>query len=86
MEIGSSVTNVNAAKIIATAQYNLALEQFIEGSGRCGGKQKIKIGSNIRLSGLGKRFSGIYYVTACTHSYEQTKGYHINFAVSRMGI
>jgi len=54
---------------------------FIEGSGECIGNPKLRPGMNIKIQGIGEKFSGIYYVKNATHSI--SKDYKVSFGVRR---
>ena len=56
---------------------------LISGEGMCWGRTDLQAGKVIKLDGLGKRFSGQYYVTAVTHRYRSDRGYYTHFQVQR---
>lgn len=74
------------AKKLAAAESQILLERFIEGWGSSGGNPRLRAGVNIKLTGVGDRFSGTYYITGSTHSYDQDQGYKTTFRVRRTGI
>jgi phage protein D len=80
-----NITSVEALQEVAKAQYESHLASFIEGSASLRGDPGLKAGVNIRLSGLGKRFDGIYYVTSSTHSYDDSTGYRTSIEIRRSG-
>jgi phage protein D len=47
------------------------------------GNPGIGAGTVVELLGLGRRFSGLYYVTACTHAISARRGYSTTFTVRR---
>jgi uncharacterized protein len=53
-------------------------ELFVQGSGESIGMPEIKAGTFIRLRGLGKLFSGKYYIQQCTHTINSS-GYRTTF-------
>jgi phage protein D len=55
---------------------------FITGEGTAIGNTDIRAGEVVELNGLGKRFSGLYYVTSSTHEVGP-KGYRTRFNVGR---
>lgn len=75
-----------AAGDVAKAQYQAALQSFIEGEGTLVGTPKLRVGINLLLRGLGRRFSGLYYVTRCVHRFSHDHGYKTRFQVRRTGI
>jgi phage protein D len=61
---------------------NMALD-FIQGEGTCLGRADLKAGIVVDITGLGKRFSGAYYVTSATHTFAPKQGYKTAFSVRR---
>jgi phage protein D len=76
------VRNQDAAETIAQAAAHEASGSFITAEGVCNGNPKLKAGVTVKLSGLGKRFSGEYVVTAATHHLSGNSGYSVTFTVS----
>jgi phage protein D len=68
---------------IAQAQLNTAALAYIGGEGICIGRTDLRAGTVIKIAGLGKRFSGQYYVTSTQHSYTPERGYRTSFRVRR---
>lgn len=54
---------------------------FIEAEGMCYGEPELKAGRMVKLTSLGKRFSGTYLVTAATHVYRADGGYMTAFGI-----
>jgi uncharacterized protein involved in type VI secretion and phage assembly len=71
-----------AAQSLAQAASDRMAGRFIEADGRCGGDPRVVAGAAVRLSAVGDRFSGTYYVTAATHVYGADSGYSTEFSVS----
>lgn len=67
---------------IAKGKFNDMTVTFITGEGEAIGNVDIRAGEVIKLDKLGKRFSGLYYVTSSTHVVDQT-GYTTKFTVER---
>lgn len=82
---GELVIDETEAGNIAKAKYNSLLKNFIKGEGSCSGNPQIRAGVTVELTGLGKRFSGIYYVVSTVHSIDN-EGYKTTFKVRRTGI
>lgn len=74
-----------ALEEMAKAKFERYQSSFIEGSARLVGDPDVTAGVNVRLGGLSKRFDGIYYVTASTHSYENSV-YSVEINLRRSGI
>jgi phage protein D len=70
------------AKQIAKGKFNEMAVDFITGEGTAIGNTDIRAGEVIELNGLGKRFSGLYYVTSSTHEVGP-RGYRTRFNVGR---
>ncbi|MBD2341681.1 phage late control D family protein [Calothrix sp. FACHB-156] len=68
---------------IAIGQFNDMAIAYITGEGNCRGNPQLRTGKVIEITGLGQRFSGLYYVTATTHTYSQEQGYYTAFTVRR---
>ena len=56
---------------------------YVEGHGTCIGDPELRAGTLVEIEGLGKRFSGSYYVTSTEHSYRPDFGYRTAFSVRR---
>ena len=72
----------SAADKLAQAVADRFEGQKIEASGSAGGNPKLLAGSIIKISGVGTRFSGEYFVTGATHSFSPSEGYSTAFTVS----
>lgn len=91
---GASATHVGDRPIVTQAEADqLALARFnqvalalIEGDGVCWGRTDLRAGTVIKIDGIGKRFSGQYYVTAVNHRYTAQRGYYTRFSVQRNAI
>ena len=68
----------NVARSILRSRAN----EFFTGTGRCIGQPEMRPGDNIRLSGLGQRYDGTYYVTKTVHTFNAS-GYLTEFSVRR---
>lgn len=56
---------------------------YIVGHGLCIGEPTLRAGSVVKIEGLGKRFSGRYYVTSTEHQFKKSTGYRTSFTVRR---
>ncbi|HBE16255.1 MAG TPA: hypothetical protein DEG17_25095 [Cyanobacteria bacterium UBA11149] len=77
------VHNKEEATQIALGQFNEMALTYITGEGTCLGNPELRAGKAIEIANIGKRFSGIYYVTAATHTYAREGGYQTQFTVKR---
>ncbi len=67
---------------MAKALFNKAALGLITGEGVCRGRTDLRSGKVIKINGVGKRFSGQYYVTCAVHRYSP-RGYFTHFTVRR---
>lgn len=67
---------------VAQARFNQSVLELMTGDGTCRGRTDIHAGQVIKIDGIGKRFSGQYYVTSTRHSYGPS-GYYTHFTVRR---
>ncbi|MDZ4722106.1 MAG: VgrG-related protein [Roseiflexaceae bacterium] len=56
--------------------------KFIEAEGVAGGNPKIVAGVQVKITAVGDRFSGTYFVTGATHTYNAQEGYTTRFTIS----
>jgi phage protein D len=71
------------ADAIARAVLNRLALDLVTGDGTCMGNPQIRAGTVVELRGLGKRFSGLYYVVGCSHVISAQRGYSTTFQVRR---
>ena len=55
---------------------------FIQAEGICLGDPRLKAGKKVKITGVGTRFGGDYFVTSATHTYSSKIGYETRFNVS----
>ena len=77
-----TATSQQEAKELAIARLENQAMEFISGSGSCTGDPRLKARTVIELKGLGKRYSGKYYVTSATHTINAS-GYKTSFSIKR---
>lgn len=80
--VNKPVFTEGEASQIAKGKFNEMAVDFITGEGTSIGNTDIRAGAVVELKGLGKRFSGLYYVTSSTHEVGP-KGYRTRFTVGR---
>lgn len=68
---------------MAQAVLNQKALSLIGGDGVCLGRTDLRAGKVIKIAGVGRRFSGQYYVTTATHNYTAQGGYRTQFQVRR---
>ena len=79
--VNCPVTSQAEADTLAQALCNELSGAFIEAEGVCYGQPELRAGKTIRLTSLGRRFSGTYLVTAATHIYRADSGYTTAFSI-----
>jgi phage protein D len=84
------VTSVNRpvfsqaeADQIAMNRFNEMAMAYVGGDGVCIGETKLRAGRVVKVTGLGRQFSGLYYVTSSTHTYLPQRGYRTAFTIRR---
>jgi phage protein D len=75
-------TQAQADDLARSRFKNMSLS-LITGDGLCLGRTDLKPGQVIKIDGVGKRFSGKYYLTSVTHRYAPQHGYHTRFEFER---
>lgn len=66
--VDAPVMSVEEAERLAKGELAKRSYEYLTGKGRVIGLPDLRPGDNVQLDGLGKRFSGLYYVTKVTHS------------------
>ncbi|CAG7640767.1 phage late control D family protein [Paenibacillus allorhizosphaerae] len=80
-ESNRKLDSVEHGKEIAKAKLNAASMQFITGSGTSIGLPELQAGRCIKLEGLGKKMSQVFFVSSVTHSIDEGSGYTTRFQV-----
>lgn len=70
------------ADIMAQALCDEIGGEFIKAEGSSLGDPRIRAGSSVTIKNLGQRFSGEYFVTSATHTYNAERGYETTFSVT----
>jgi phage protein D len=68
---------------LARSKLDRSTLKLITGEGICWGRTDLRPGKVIKIDGIGKRFSGHYYVTTAIHRYTSSDGYQTRFTVRR---
>lgn len=82
--VDAPVESDQEARDLAISLLRERAYEFITGSGQVIGIPDLRPGDNLELQGLGKRFSGEYYVKKVEHSLSASSGYLTNFDVRRV--
>jgi phage protein D/phage baseplate assembly protein gpV len=90
-EIWGKATRVVSDRPFATLNDGTAYAQavlddiagsFITAAGECKGDPKVRVGATVSIEGVGKRFSGDYYITAARHVITKVHGHVVEFLAS----
>lgn len=83
VSVESPVQSQAEADRFAQGQFEEMALDYVVGQGLCIGQPALRAGNVVKIEGLGRRFSGLYYVTSTEHSYRPNTGYRTAFAVRR---
>jgi phage protein D len=67
----------------AEGWFNEMALRYVEGDGVCIGRTDLRAGILVDIEGLGRRFSGRYYLTSVKHIYQPNLGYRTSFSARR---
>lgn len=81
--VRAPVQSQDEADQIAKQRFAEMALGYIRADGVCIGEPHLRAGIVVKIEGLGKRFSGLYYVTATEQSFSIGKGYRTRFAARR---
>lgn len=79
--VNQPVFTTDEANALATGLSNDISREFVEAEGVCAGDPRVKAGWKVTIEGVGRRFSGEYFVTSATHVYNES-GYETTFSIS----
>lgn len=80
------ISSKEEAEQMALGQFQDMAIAYITGEGSCQGNPNIRAGKVIEIAGVGKRFSGLYYINSVEHSYSRDRGYQTSFTVRRNAV
>jgi len=72
-------TTQSEARALAEDEFARRARRFVRVEGECEGNPALRVGSHVKLVDVSPRFDNTYYVTACTHRYDQKRGYSTEF-------
>ena len=81
--VNQAVSSKAEAEQMALGQFQDRLLAYITGEGTSQGNPNLRAGKVIEIAGVGKRFSGLYYIVSTEHSYAVKQGYQTSFTVRR---
>jgi len=80
-----AVMDASEANGIAKAIYNRQQRNFVEAEGVCSGIPDLLSGSTVEIEEVGTTFSGTYYLTSVTHTFDE-QGYQTAFKARRIAL
>ncbi len=78
----SSIRNQATADLLAQATADRMGGSFVEAEGLATGNPKLIAGARVQIDSVGERFSGTYFVTSASHTYNVEEGYRTRFSIS----
>jgi Bacteriophage probable baseplate hub protein len=81
--VNTPVLSQAEADQLASGWFGEMALRYVEGHGICIGRPDLRAGTLVQIEGLGRRFSGSYYVTSSEHSYRPSVGYRTAFYARR---
>ncbi|MBE9002407.1 phage late control D family protein [Nostoc sp. LEGE 12447] len=81
--VNQPVSSKEEADSMALGQFQDMAIAYISGEGNCQGNPNLRAGKVIEIVGLGKRFSGLYYIISAEHTYSKNQVYKTSFTVRR---
>lgn len=74
------------ARAVAAARYREIARKFLTAEGIADGDARLKVATEVTLSGLGPLFDGPWYVSAVRHTFDARNGYMSRFCCERAGL
>ena len=74
-----SSLNSGEAQALVDAEFAQRCRMFVVADGVCEGNPNLRVGTYLKLNGLGPRFSNTYYTTSTVHHFDTEKGYETRF-------
>lgn len=78
----STIRSQAVAQVLAQAAADRLGGRFIEAEGAGNGNPGLVAGKAVRVSNVGDRFSGTYFITSSAHTYTHEDGYRTSFTIS----
>jgi len=76
---GVPVSSDDQATAVANAAFDARARRFVCVDGTTRGTPSLRVGSQVELKGLSKRFDNTYYVVRACHRYDLENGYETDF-------
>jgi phage protein D len=74
-----AVTSNREAQAVADAAFDHRARQFLCVEATAEGNPAVRVGTQVRLTGMGDRFDNTYYVVKACHRYDVIRGYETDF-------
>ena len=71
--------NSSDAQALVDSEFGQRIRRFVVAQGVSEGNPNLRVGSYLKLNGLGPRFSNTYYTTATVHHFDTNNGYSTRF-------
>lgn len=68
------------AQAVAEAAFDLRARRFVRAEGTAEGNPQLRVGTNVRLTGVSTQFDNTYYVMRACHVYDLQQGYRTEFS------
>ena len=68
------------AQAVAEAAFDLRARRFVRAEGTAEGNPKLRVGTNVTLTGISPQFDNTYYVVRACHLYDLQQGYRTDFS------
>jgi uncharacterized protein involved in type VI secretion and phage assembly len=76
------VTTQEEADALAKSVAAKIANAYLEADGSCRGNPKLKAGGQVKVEGVGSKFSGTYQVSSTTHVFRGASGYETRFQIT----
>jgi phage protein D len=84
--VHTAPTTTAEAQARADAELRLRARRFLVASARAEGDARLRVGTRVRLAGLGPGFNGAYTLVEVEHTFDGRLGYQTRFRAERPGI
>lgn len=74
-----AVTTTDEAQSLADAVYDNRARRFVTLDATSEGNPSLRVGTHVKVEGVGPRFNNSYYITSCCHRFDMTRGYETDF-------
>jgi phage protein D len=74
-----SSLNTGEAQALVDAEFAQRCRMFVVADGVSEGNPNLRVGTYLKLNGLGPRFSNTYYTTSTVHHFDTQGGYETRF-------